>query len=372
MFIDIISKYESFDFEDFLAKISKEDIKNIINKSGDRNLDPREFLALLSPKGKELLEEMAIKANSITNQYFGKEIHLYAPLYISNICDNECTYCGFKKSNQIKRRHLTFQEIEQEAKYISENLKVHSVVLLTGESHVNSMEYLEESVRILKKYFSTVIIEIQPLEVQGYEQLEKIGLDGLTIYQECYSQKLYNKYHLQGQKSDYLYRLNSPERGAMANLRAINIGTLFGLGPSIKEAFFAGLHCDYLMRKYLNTSFSISLPRIREAYNNIKPENIVNDFDFVQYLLAYRLAFPTLGINISTRETKEFRDNLLPLGVTKFSAGSITEVGGYSLSKQEVPQFEISDHRSVEDIISMLKDKGYQPILKDWELNIWK
>lgn len=370
MFEKILNEYSNFNFDSFFDSISENEIKNIINKSGDKNLEPLEFLSLLSPIGNKFMEEMAIKSNVITNQFFGKEIHLYAPLYISNICDNECTYCGFKKSNNIKRRHLNYQEIEQEAKFISENLKVHSIILLTGESIVNSIEYLTNSIKILKKYFSTVIIEIQPLEIEEYKVLENIGLDGLTVYQECYDKELYSKYHLKGHKSDYLYRLNAPERGALANLRAINIGTLFGLGSSRREAFFAGLHCNYLMTKYLNTNFSISLPRIREAYNNIQPENIVSDFDFVQFLLAYRLAFPTLGINISTRETKEFRDNLLPLGITKFSAGSITEVGGYSISKKEIPQFEISDHRSVDEIIEMLKSKGYQPILKDWELNI--
>lgn len=370
MFEQILKEYSDFDFQNFFKTITEDEIEKIINKSGDKNLQPLEFLSLLSPKGKNLIEKMAVKSNSITNQFFGKEIHLYAPLYISNVCDNECTYCGFKMSNKIKRRHLNYKEIEQEAKYISEHLKVHNIVLLTGESHVNSIEYLKNSIEILKKYFATVIIEIQPLDVEEYKLLEEIGLDGLTVYQECYDKTLYSKYHLKGKKSDFLYRLNAPERGAMANLRAINIGTLFGLGSSIQEAFFAGMHCNYLMTKYLNTSFSISLPRIREAYNNIKPENIVNDFEFVQFLLAYRLAFPTLGINISTRETKEFRDNLLPLGITKFSAGSITEVGGYSISKKEVPQFEISDHRSVDEIIHMLKEKGYQPILKDWELNI--
>lgn len=364
---NILKQYEFFDYNSFFENLNLSDIKNIIEKSGDKILDDFEFLALLSPKASTLLESMALKANAVTEQYFGKEIHIYAPLYISNICDNECTYCGFKHSNPIKRRHLTFEEIEKEAIYISKTLGIHSIILLTGESCINSIEYLKTSIKILKKYFSTVIIEVQPLSQNEYEILYEAGLDGVTVYQECYHKKTYSKYHLKGNKTDYNYRLETPKRAALANLRAINIGTLFGLGSPVEEAFLAGIHLKYLINNFLGSQFSISLPRIKEAYRNIKPENIVSDKDFVQFLLAYRLAFPMAGINISTRESKNFRDNLLPLGVTKYSAGSVTEVGGYSLSNNSEPQFETDDHRSVQEIVSMLKTNGYQPIFKDWE-----
>lgn len=366
----ILQHYKSFNYDNFFEKLNISDIKNIIENSGDKILEDLEFLALLSPKASSLLESMAIKANSITEQYFGKEIHIYAPLYISNICDNECSYCGFKHSNPIKRRHLTLEEIEKEASFISETLGIHSIILLTGESSINSIEYLKNSIKILKKYFSTVIIEVQPLSQDEYEILYKAGLDGVTVYQECYHEETYSKFHLNGNKTDYNYRLETPKRAALANLRAINIGTLFGLGNPIEEAFLAGIHLKYLTNNFLSSQFSISLPRIKEAYRNIKPENIVSDKNFVQFLLAYRLAFPMAGINISTRESQNFRDNLLPLGVTKYSAGSITEVGGYSLSNNSEPQFKTDDHRSVQDIVSILKTKGYQPIFKDWEGNI--
>lgn len=370
MFYEVIDKYKNFEYKEFFDSLSVEKIREIIYKSGDKNLSELEFLSLLSPKASSLLEEMAQRSNLITKTNFGKEIHLYAPLYISNICDNECTYCGFKHSNLIKRRHLTLEEIEIEAKYISETLKIHSIILLTGESKINSLEYLKKSILILKKYFSTVIIEVHPMDSQDYIELAKAGLDGVTVYQECYNPKLYSRYHLKGNKSNYQYRLDTPYRAALANIRNVNIGTLFGLGEIREEAFLAGLHIKYLMDEFLNTEFSISIPRIKEAYQNIKPENILNDREFVQILLAYRLAFPTVGINISTRESQKFRDNLIPLGITKFSAGSVTEVGGYSISKQSTPQFETSDHRSVEEVVLMLKEKGYQPVLKNWEGDI--
>lgn len=367
MFYEIVKKYKNFNYEEFFSGITLDDIKKIIEKSGEKNLADLEFLGLLSPKAQECLEEMAVKSNKITVRNFGKEMHLYAPLYISNICDNECSYCGFKHSNVIKRRHLTLEEIEKEAKYISENLKIQSIIMLTGESEINSMDYLKSSIKILKKYFSTVIIEIHPLDEEEYGELKSVGLDGVTVYQETYNEEIYSKYHLKGKKSDYYYRLDTPERAGKADLRSINIGTLFGLGEIVEEAFFAGLHSKYLMDEFLNTEFSISIPRIREAYQNIKAENILSDKEFVQILLAYRLAFPTLGINISTRESAEFRDNILPLGVTKFSAGSVTEVGGYSISNNTTPQFETSDHRSIKEIMELLRNKGYQPVLKNWE-----
>ena len=365
--INLINKYSNFDYTTFFNNIKESEILKIIEKSGDNFLDDLDFLALLSPKAASLLENMASKANLLTIQNFGKEIQLYAPLYISNICDNECTYCGFKHSNPIKRRHLNLEEIEKEAKYISKTLNIHTIILLTGESSLNSLKYIKNSIKILKKYFSTVIIEIQPLSLEEYKELETIGLDGVTIYQECYNQALYSNYHITGNKTDYLFRLNTPKRAALSNLRNINIGTLFGLGNPKEEAFLAGLHLKYLANTFLNSQFSISLPRIKKAFNNVPIKNIVSDKEFVQFLLAYRLAFPNIGINISTRETKDFRDNLLPLGITKFSAGSITEVGGYTLNKKSEPQFEIDDNRNIHEIKNMLKRKGYQPILKDWE-----
>lgn len=367
MFYNIIEKYKNFNYDNFFSNISEEKIKTIINNSGNKNLDDLDFLALLSPNiSNEILEIMGEKANEISTQYFGKEIHLYAPLYISNICDNECTYCGFKHSNKIKRRHLTLEEIEKEAIYIKENLKVDSIVLLTGESSVNTLEYLALAIKLLKKYFSIVVIEIQPLKEHEYKYLYEVGLDGLTVYQECYDEELYKDYHLMGEKSDYLNRLQTPELGGNSNLKYINIGALFGLGNPISESFLSGLHGKYLMKKYLNSEISISLPRIREAFNNIKAKYILKDRYFVQILLAYRIAFPTLGINISTREESYFRDNLIPLGVTKFSGGSITEVGGYSLYHTSSEQFEISDNRSIEEVSNKIKSLGYNPIFKNW------
>ena len=157
-------------------------------------------------------------------------------------------------------------------------------------------------------------------------------------------------------------------RVAKAGLRQIGVGALFGLGDLKKEAFFSGMHAKYLTDKYIDTEISISLPRIRNACGVFKPREELSDKKFVQFLTALRLFLPKVGINLSTREKEEFRDNLIELGVTKFSAGSKTDVGGYTGSNNSAVQFETSDKRGVKEIENMIKSKGYLPVYKDWEL----
>jgi len=226
------------------------------------------------------------------------------------------------------------------------------------------------AVGVLKKYFSSISIEIYPMEIDEYKILKNAGVDGLTVYQEVYDKKIYKKVHTSGEKRDFLYRLDTPERGAKAGFRAINIGSLFGLAEIKKEAFFSGIHAKYLMDKYLECEVSLSLPRINHAEGEFKPDFELDDKTFLQIMLAYRAFMPMVGINVSTRERAEFRDNLIGLGVTKFSAGSKTDVGGYANEEKSTAQFDISDDRSVQEIVDMIKSRGYQPVFKDWVLDI--
>lgn len=366
-FSDIVEEYENFDFDGYFAKVSDEDIKKSIHK---KKRDVYDFLNLLSPKAKGHLEEMAVEAKKLTEQWFGRTLMLYIPLYISNYCTNQCAYCGFNKTNHIARKHLSYEEIEEEAIEIAKTGIKH-ILLLTGEAEgLVTFEYIKESVKILKKHFASITVEIYPLSVEEYKELKEIGVDGLTIYQEVYNKKIYDKVHLGGKKKDYMWRLNTPERGAMADLRAINIGALFGLWDIKKEAFMTGMHAKYLTDKYLNSEISLSLPRINNAEGGFQTEFPMNNADFVQTLLAYRLFLPRAGINISTREKAEFRNHLINLGVTKFSAGSKTSVGSYKTEDKSTEQFETSDKRSTGEVVKMLKQKNYQVIFKDWELII--
>ena len=258
-------------------------------------------------------------------------------------------------------------EIEENAAIISKTGIKH-LLILTGESRkFTPISYMKEAVETLKKYFSSISIEVYPLETKEYRELKEAGVDGLTIYQEVYNRTIYGQVHLSGKKKDYNYRLGTPERGGEAGLRSINIGALFGLGDPLSEAFFTGLHAKFLQDNYQGSEISVSFPRINSAEGDFKSIIPLSDREMVRVMLACRLFLPKAGIVLSTRENASFRDNLLPLGVTRMSAGSITSVGGYS-ENGNTPQFEVSDTRSVIEIRRQIESKGYEPVFKDWEM----
>ncbi len=362
-FLNVLQKYEDFNFEKYFESVTDEMVLSSVNK---KILNKFDFLNLLSSKAKNHLEQIAQKAHQATVANFGYTINLYLPIYISNYCSSDCLYCGFSKKNRIHRKKLTLQEVEIEAKEIAKS-GIKSILFLTGESRkVTPIEYLCDVTIILKKYFSFVSIEIFPMSKEDYKVLLKAGVDGLTVYQEVYDKDIYKNVHVSGEKSNYEYRLDTPERGAKAGFRSLNVGTLFGLGDIKKEAFFSGLHARYLSDKYLECELGLSLPRINDAEGHFKPNTILDDVTFVQIMCTYRLFLPRVDINISTREDANFRDNLLNICATKFSAGSKTEVGGYTRAKTK-PQFEISDKREANEVIRRIQNLGYEPIYKNWE-----
>lgn len=365
-FYNLVERYKEFNFEKFFGGVTGRDIERILQKE---RLSDMDFLMLLSEQATRHLEPIAEKARQVTVQYFGRTIQLFIPLYISNYCSNECTYCGFNLKNSIKRRKLTLKEVELEARAIAKT-GVQHLLLLTGEAQqVTPVSYLVDVVLCLKKYFASVSLEVFPMDEGDYRRLKEAGVDGLTLFQEVYDQKIYKSVHLAGRKSDYLYRLDGPERGAKAGFRNVNIGCLLGLGEQRSEAFFTGLHGRYLEDNFLDTEVAFSLPRFNPAEGDFTPSYTVDDTMFVQFLCAFRLFLPRAGISVSTRESAVFRDNLIPLGVTRFSAGSCTGVGGYAEEdSSQTPQFEITDERSVEDVAAAIVKRGYQPVYKDWDL----
>lgn len=362
-YLDTIESFENFDFAGYFEGVTEAQILRSIKK--DR-LDYKDFLNLISPLAENYLEQMAVKANEITERLFGRAVHLYTPMYIANICINKCRYCSYNIENNIKRKKLTMEEIEIEAREISkEGFK--NILVLTGESKIHSsVQYIAEAVKVLKKYFASVTIEIYPLTVEEYKILVEVGTDGLTVYQEVYNREIYKNVHLAGPKRNYQFRLDAPERGAIAGVRFISIGALLGLDDFRKEAFFTALHGKYILDNYSNVDLSFSLPRIRPHVGVFDEVKEVSDKNLVQALLAMKLFEPSCNINISTRESAEFREKLLPLGVRKLSAGVSTAVGGHSIEDSGDMQFEINDSRSVNEIKKSLKEKGYQPVFKDW------
>ncbi len=358
-------KLKELPLEQYFQSYTASDVKRVLSK---RRMSSEDLLILLSPAAENFLEEMAQRSHELTVQHFGKTITLFNPIYIADHCVNLCTYCSFSVTNQFERKKLSMEEIEEEAKLLSEQGLKH-ILVLTGESKIHTpVSYIADAVRVLKKYFSSVAIEINPLDTDEYKQLVDAGIDGLTVYQEVYNEDMYKSIHVKGPKRDYRYRMDTPERGCEAGIRQINIGALLGLEDWRKEAFFTAMHAQYLQSKYLDAEISLSLPRMRPHIGEFQPPTIVEDRHLVQAITAFRLFLPRSGITLSTREPQELRDNLIYLGVTKMSAGASTEVGGYSQCDTGQAQFDISDERSLQEIQKMIKEKGYQPVLKDWEI----
>ncbi len=346
-----------------LAGATAADIERVLSQ---RHITSDGFFTLLSPAARAYLEPMARRAHALTVQHFGKVILLYTPLYLSNYCTNFCVYCGFAAQNRIRRDRLTLEEVAAEARLIRASGLRH-ILILTGESRkLSSVDYIADSVEVLRGYFPSISIEVYPLEGDEYGRLVNAGVDGLTLYQETYDRPLYARLHPRGPKRDYRYRLEAPERACAAGMRAVNVGALLGLADWRTDAFLTGLHADYLQSQFPDVEVSISLPRLCAHEGSFDGSQEVTDQDFVQILLAFRIFLPRAGITISTRERAEFRDHLIPLGVTKMSAGSSTQVGGRAHRSAETGQFDITDRRDVPAVQQSIESRGYKAIFKDW------
>lgn len=361
-FLEVINNYRSFDIAAYQKQVSRQHIESIISKP---HLNIEDFLALISTAAYDLREPIARKAFELTRRHFGNTVVLFTPLYLSNYCENHCAYCSFAAHQKIKRKKLSLAEIEQESAAIAAQGMRH-ILLLTGEAPLRAgVEYLREAVEICKRHFSSIAIEVLPLSTNDYRTLGTAGVDALTIYQEVYDQPLYHSYHTGGPKDDYNFRIDAPERALDAGYRSVTIGPLLGLGEPQSEILFTALHLRYLQDNYPAAEISVSMPRMRPLIGEFKQPYIVADGQFVQMMMALRLLFPTIGITVSTRESQEFRSNILPMGVTKMSGGVSTAVGGHS-NRDSDGQFEIADTRSVIELRNDLLAAGYQPVMHDW------
>ena len=333
--------------------------------AGKRSLE--DFKALISPAAAPYLEQMAQLSNRITQKRFGKTVQLYAPLYLSNECQNICNYCGFSYDNKIRRRTLTGAEILLEAEYLKQQGFEH-VLLVTGEATKTvGIDYLRDAIRLLRPHFANISIEVQPLEEEEYRVLVAEGLYAVLVYQETYHKENYRLYHLKGKKSNFDYRLDTPDRLGHAGIHKIGLGVLIGLEDWRADNFFTALHVGYLEKHFWQTRYSISFPRLRPASGLIEPKSIITDKELVQLICAWRIFNEEIELSISTRENEFFRDNIIKLGATAMSAGSKTNPGGYVVEPESLEQFEIDDSRSVADVKGMIEGKGYKAIWKDWE-----
>jgi len=354
-----------------------------------------DFAALISPAGADLLELMGRRAHALTQQRFGKVIRLFAPLYLSNECINNCKYCGFSRDNPILRVTLSVEEVLREASALQEQ-GFRNILLVAGEHpKFVSGEYLKECVAALHTEWPGISLEVGPMEADEYRPIVQAGAEGLVVYQETYDRKIYDGMHTAGPKKNFNWRLETAERAYAAGFRRLGIGALYGLADWRYEAICVAAHADYLLRNCWKAYVTISLPRLRPCAGEFQPLTHMTDRDLAQLVCAFRLMFPDVGLVLSTREQAKLRDGLIPLGITLMSAGSHTEPGGYTGAGKEkihhtergrivelgasewattnghatnaTGQFEIADERSAHEVAELIRRLGYEPVWKDWD-----
>lgn len=330
--------------------------------------DKKRLMTLISPAAANYLEEMACQAQKLTRQRFGRGIQLYAPLYVSNRCIGSCRYCGYNCMSGIVPTQLSIEKAVSEADIIAAEGFRHILIVSGHDPEFVTIEYLSELAGKLRDKFSSISIEIYQLEREEYKKLFAAGIDGVTLYQETYDRKAYAYYHPKGLKSDYELRVRAHDDAAAAGMRRLGIGFLLGLSPWQDEVAAMAQQAEYLMKNYWRSQVSFSFPRLRPAVNvSQKYEHLVSDKDFVQMMLALRLCFSDAGLVLSTRESASLRDNLIKICVTRMSAGSKTNPGGYSGDDDSAEQFTIDDDRTPGEIAETIKAAGLEVVWKDWD-----
>ncbi|KYN87756.1 thiamine biosynthesis protein ThiH [Vibrio cidicii] len=364
--MSFVECFNQLNWDDVSLSIRAKTAKEVELALSKEKLDLEDFKALISPVAENYLEAMAQRSYALTRKRFGNTVSLYIPLYLSNLCANACTYCGFSMENRIKRRTLNQVEIAAEIAAIK-RMNFDSVLLVTGEHETKvGMNYFRQVVPMIKQQFNYLAMEVQPLQQEQYEELISLGLDAVMVYQETYHPSTYAQHHLRGNKTNFEFRLETPDRLARAGIDKIGIGALIGLEDWRTDCFFTAAHLEYLERTYWQTRYSISFPRLRPCAGALPPKSEMTDKQLVQLICAYRLFNPEVELSLSTRESAFFRDNVLPLGITSMSAASKTQPGGYAMADVELEQFEISDERSAESVAAMIRSKGFEPVWRDW------
>lgn len=358
----IQAEMKAYDYD----KYTQDDVKMALS---NESCSLENFKALLSPAAEPFIEEIALKAKEETRKHFGNSVYLFTPLYIANYCENHCIYCGFNSHNKIQRARLTYEEIEKEMQAIAKT-GLEEVLILTGESrNMSGVEYIGEACKIARKYFKMVGLEVYPMNTDEYKYLQECGADYITVFQETYDSDKYEKLHLAGHKRIYPYRINAQERALMGGMRGVGFAALLGLADFRKDAFATGLHAHLLQKKYPHAEIFFSCPRLRPIINNdkINPKD-VHEMQLLQIMCAYRIFMPFAGMTISTRERKDFRDNVVGLAATKISAGVSTGIGSHTEDSVDRGdnQFEIADSRNVDEVYEAIKEKGLQPVMNDY------
>ena len=350
-----------------LGEITEDEVKWALSRKPGYYVIDR-LLMLISPAAENYIEQMAQIAHQLTLQRFGRTVRLYAPLYVSNFCVNGCTYCGFSTNHHFPRIRLTIEQAIAEAETIAKEGFKDLLLVSSEDKNFITVDYLAELASKLRPRFSSLSVEIYQMSAEEYAKLFAAGIEGVTLYQETYDRETYRKYHPAGPKADYDYRLIAADSFGQAGMREIGLGALLGLDDWRLETLALAEHAHYLMKKYWKSHVSFSFPRLRPAKDVDSARfNLLSDTNLVQMILALRLCFADAGMTISTREPAGLRDQLVKLGITRMSAGSKTNPGGYSTHADSVGQFDIDDSRSPAQVAAMLKSQGLEPVWKDWD-----
>ncbi|MCL5051049.1 MAG: 2-iminoacetate synthase ThiH [Firmicutes bacterium] len=344
------------------------DIPDLIQHAGKPGfvMTVQDLNVLLSEQAQPHLELMAQAAATLTRQRFGHTMRLFIPLYLSNLCANDCTYCGFSMSNRIRRTTLSMQALEAECQALK-TLGFDAILLVAGEHERQvGMPYFRQALTVVKRYFSHIALEVQPLSQADYAELRRYGLAAVYVYQETYQPEAYARHHIRGKKTDMSWRLQTPDRACAAGVDKIGLGVLLGLADWRADALACARHLRYLQRTYWRTRFALAFPRLRPCAGGIESQHLVNDRTLTQLICAFRLFEPNLEISLSTREPAALRDHLMLLGITHMSAGSKTQPGGYADQTIALEQFATSDPRNARDMATVLDKHGLEPVWTDW------
>ncbi|MBQ7984103.1 MAG: 2-iminoacetate synthase ThiH [Bacteroidales bacterium] len=340
------------------------DVRKALSKE---TLTVEDFKALISPAAEKYLEQMAVMSRRITQKRFGKVMQFYIPMYLSNECSNHCIYCGFNHNNDIARKTLNDEEILDEIKVIK-SMGYGNVLLLTGEfPRLVGADYIEHAIKLCREHFSAVNLEVYPMKTEEYKRMAAAGCNSVYIYQETFNEKRYKVYHPKGMKSNYRWRLGTPERIAQAGMHRVGMGALIGLEEWRTEMVYLAMHLRFMTKNYWQTKYSLSFPRMRPAAGGYQPNFLMSEKQFAQALWAFRIFDNDIEISMSTRETPNMRNHFITLGVTSVSAGSHTDPGGYAHPDTELEQFHINDDRDVKAMEAMVRRQGYDVIYKDWD-----
>lgn len=352
--------------------VSKDEIQSVIDKARRREgLNHKEVGILLQVEDKDQLDEIYKLAGEIKESIYGKRIVMFAPLYVSNYCVNNCVYCGYKRDNKFIRRKLTQEEVANEVR-ILESMGHKRLALEVGEDPINvPIDYILECIDTIYKTqndngeIRRINVNIAATTVENYKKLKNANIGTYILFQETYHRPTYEKMHPKSIKGNYEYHLTSFDRAMEAGIDDVGGGVLFGLADPKFEVLALMLHNEHLEEKFKVGFHTISVPRLKKAEGmNLKDfPNILDDETFKKIVAIIRIAVPFTGIILSTRENQEMRRELLKYGVSQISAGSVTGVGGYKEKEEgkNVNQFETSDERSTLEVLKELVDDGYIP-----------